>query len=90
MGHRIELGEIEVAANAIDFVERSCCLYDEERGKIILFYQSEREQNEEVLSKLSECLPKYMIPACFICMKSIPLNKNAKIDRTKLKEKYIN
>ena len=38
MGHRIELEEIEQVLNSLPAVERACCLYDEPRSKIILFY----------------------------------------------------
>ena len=38
MGQRIELGEIEAAAQALDYVERACCIYDAKRKKINLFY----------------------------------------------------
>ena len=90
MGHRIELGEIEVVADSLEFVERSCCLYDEDKEKIVLIYQSDVEQNEKILEKLNKNLPKYMVPTKLIWLKEIPLNKNSKIDRVKLKKEYIN
>ncbi|MPM14528.1 Tyrocidine synthase 1 [bioreactor metagenome] len=89
MGHRIELGEIEVAANAISFIDAACCLYDINREKIVLFYQAAQQNNKEVVLNLQRYLPKYMIPNQFICMQSLPMNKNAKIDRQALKREYI-
>ena len=37
MGHRIELGEIESIANSLGFVEKSCCLYNDTKKRIVLF-----------------------------------------------------
>jgi amino acid adenylation domain-containing protein len=86
MGHRIELGEIEVALNAIPFIETSCCLYNEEKGKIVCFYQSQSDDTRAIVKILGEKLPKYMWPNIFKRYDKLPMNKNSKIDRVKLKE----
>ncbi len=86
MGHRIELGEIEVALNAIPFIDTSCCLYDEERAKIYCFYQSQSDDTKAIIKFLSDKLPKYMWPNVFRRYDKLPMNKNGKIDRVKLKE----
>lgn len=86
MGHRIELGEIEVALNAVPFIDTSCCLYDEKRGKIVCFYQSETEDTKAIVKFLSDKLPKYMWPNVYKRYDKLPMNKNSKIDRVKLKE----
>ena len=87
MGHRIELGEIEVAINALSFVEAACCIYDEKQEKIVLFYQAAEKCDRELLKSLGQSLPKYMFPNRLEYFEKLPLNKNAKIDRTLLKEK---
>lgn len=89
MGHRIELGEIEVAINALSFVEAACCIYDTVEEKIVLFYQAAEKCDRELLRSLGKSLPKYMFPNRLEYFDKLPLNKNAKIDRTLLKEKYI-
>ena len=38
MGHRIELGEIEVNVNMLEEIKLSGCIYDTEKGKIVLYY----------------------------------------------------
>jgi len=38
MGHRIELEEIERAINKLECIERSCCVFDEEKQKLYCFY----------------------------------------------------
>ena len=86
MGHRIELGEIEVAVDAIDFVERCCCLYNQKKERILLVYQAEEMADSEILKILNEKLPRYMVPSQLIWMEEMPLNKNSKIDRVLLKE----
>jgi len=89
MGHRIELGEIEIAANALDFVDTACCLYDTDREKITLFYQAPEKCDREILISLQKFLPRYMLPNRLVHFEQLPMNKNAKIDRTKLKEQYL-
>lgn len=86
MGHRIELGEIETAVNAMDFIDIAVCIYDDENEKIVLFYQASSECRKKIVEALQVLLPKYMWPNKFIRYERLPLNKNAKIDRKKLKE----
>lgn len=87
MGHRIELSEIEIAVNALPFVEAACCIYDEKEEKIVCFYQAAEECDRELLKSLGKALPKYMFPNRLEYFEKLPLNKNAKIDRTWLKER---
>lgn len=89
MGHRIELSEIEIAINALPFVEAACCIYDEQEEKIVCFYQAAEQCDRELLRSLGKTLPKYMFPNRLEHYEKLPLNKNAKIDRTWLKENYI-
>ena len=87
MGHRIELGEVEVALNSIDLLTIACCVYDEVHEKIVCFYQSQDEDNErQIALEMMKKLPKYMCPNMYIRYDRLPMNKNGKIDRVKLKE----
>ena len=90
MGHRIELGEIEIAVNALNFLDVACCLYDSIKEIIILFYQSPKKCDKEIILALRDHLPKYMLPNKLIHFEKLPMNKNAKIDRVKLREQFIN
>lgn len=85
MGHRIELAEIEKLANSVDFINASVCVYNEEREKIVMFYESKEDDNKKVYLTLKELLPKYMIPNEMIWYEKLPVTKNSKIDRVKLK-----
>lgn len=86
MGHRIELAEIEIPVNALDFIDKCCCVYDEQAEKIVLFYEAAKECNVEIIEKLQVKLPKYMCPNRMIHMEKIPMNSHEKMDRVKLKK----
>lgn len=68
-------------------IRSACCIYDKEKGKIILFYTGEREVKDLVTS-LKSTLPRYMIPNQVYALEEMPLTANGKIDRNKLKEIY--
>ena len=86
MGHRIELGEIEAAMERVEAVRRCCCVFLEEKSRIVCFYQGEIDV-KELSCALQTWLPEYMIPNVFEKMEALPVTKNGKIDRAALKEK---
>jgi len=86
MGHRIELGEIETAVMALPSMKSCCCLFNKDKDKIVLFYDSESMDDEEVLDSLKKRLQRYMIPNVFKKMDNMPLTASGKVDRVKLKE----
>ncbi|MCR5672724.1 MAG: amino acid adenylation domain-containing protein [Lachnospiraceae bacterium] len=85
LGQRIELGDIEASACALSGVERTCCLYDEKRKKIVLFYVGTPEK-EELAEGLRDKLPPFMMPGRTVKLESFALNKNGKIDRNILRD----
>ncbi|MBQ2283101.1 MAG: amino acid adenylation domain-containing protein [Agathobacter sp.] len=87
MGHRIELGEIEVNVNMMEGISTSCCVYDKEKEKIVLYYVGDLEV-KDVVSILKDKLPRYMIPNKVERLDQMPLTANGKIDRVFLKNKY--
>lgn len=88
MGYRIELGEIETAVSAMDNSLNCCCVYDDKHRKIVLFVDKELTL-EDTNKRLSENIPKYMLPNKLIVLKDIPLNANGKMDRLALSKDYI-
>ncbi len=86
MGHRIELGEIETAVMAIPEMKNACCLYDDRKQKIVLFYESDTCDESSIGEELSRRLQRYMIPNVYKKTDHIPLNRNGKVDRVKLRE----
>ena len=85
LGQRIELGEIEAVVTAMDGIERAAVLYDGEKHKLIMFYTGEADK-KELMKALRTALPPYMMPNNVHQLEEMPLNKNGKIDRGKLKE----
>ena len=83
MGHRIELEEIEREMNAIEGVERACCLFDEKRSRLKGFYTGTVEPND-LHGIMKQNLPGFMVPGILRQVDAMPLNKNGKIDRKAL------
>jgi amino acid adenylation domain-containing protein len=88
MGHRIELGEIEVVANIAPEVKSSCCIFDNVKKKIILYYVGDITK-AEIATFLKQKLPRYMVPNKIESLDSMPLTSNGKINRVLLKENYV-
>lgn len=89
MGHRIELGEIETAVMSLQDLKNACCVYDEKKQKIVLFYESDTKTDEEILESLKKKLQRYMLPNVMKKMDKLPLNANGKVDRKLIKESYL-
>ena len=87
LGHRIELTEIDTALQAIPGVERVCCQYLHDKGKIIAFVSGETTK-DVINAELKKVLPEYMIPNIYMEVEQMPLNKNGKIDRQALMNLY--
>ncbi len=86
MGHRIELGEIETAVMALPSMKAACAVFDKDKDKIVLFYDSETMDDEKLIENLKKRLQRYMIPNVFKKMENMPLTPSGKIDRVKLKD----
>ena len=90
MGHRIELGEIEAIAGALPEIDRCCCLYNNEKRRIVLFCELQKDceaTGVQIKSLLKNHLSSYMVPGKVIVMDHLPLNANGKINRQELKKK---
>lgn len=89
MGFRIELGEIEAAANAAEGVTSACCLYDQEKEQICLFYQGPEQISRKLSGELKKTLPRVMVPTRLVYLEKLPENRTGKIDRVALRREYI-
>ena len=87
MGHRIELGEIEVVVNMHKGIRTNCCIFDDNRKKIVLYYVGSATR-AEVAQFTKEKLPRYMFPNVIIPLDEMPYTPNGKIDRVALKNRY--
>ena len=88
MGHRIELGEIEAIVSNLDAIKSVCCIFDDERKKIVLYYTGDIEKGE-LSAKLKELMPRYMLPNSLIPLDTMPFTATGKIDRNLLKKRYM-
>ena len=88
MGHRIELGEIEVIVNMHPDISSACCIFDNDKKKIVLYYVGSTEI-VDVTTYIKEKLPRYMVPNVIKKIDEMPLTPNGKINRNLLKEQYL-
>lgn len=86
MGHRIELGEIEAAIMSVPKIEECCCLYDDNKNKIVAFITGNDVNEDYIEDAIEQILPDYMKPNRYCFLPDMPHNLNGKVDRTKLKE----
>ena len=90
-GFRVELGEIEHHLRKIIASEAAIVLAVEKEGvmELFAFVQGDWKQ-EELLASMREKVPGYMIPRKIFVLEQLPVNTSGKIDKTLLKEIYIN
>lgn len=89
MGHRIELGEIEMVMNQMEGIQSVCCIFDNDKKKIILYYVGDVSKIE-IVNYCKNKLPRYMVPHLVEKIDTMPLTSNGKINRLALKEMYAN
>ncbi|HWR60001.1 MAG TPA: amino acid adenylation domain-containing protein, partial [Clostridia bacterium] len=95
-GYRVELGEIESRLTGHKAIKEAVVTAkeDDSGSPYLCAYIAVDKQLmpeggltvAELLRHLSEELPEYMLPACFVQLDNIPLNHNGKIDRGALPE----
>ena len=87
-GFRIELGEIESHLLQYPDLEEALVMARETQSgdkKLYAYYVGGREiPATELRSFLARKLPDYMIPAYFVQLPKMPLNRNGKVDRDRL------
>ena len=88
MGHRIELGEIEANVNMLEAIKLCGCIYDNEKGKIVLYYVGDVDA-KSLVAELKNKLPRYMIPNYVEQLEEMPFTANGKINRVELKNRYL-
>ena len=93
-GNRVEPGEIEACMRKIPGI-RDAAVKDfrNERQQVFLcaYYTADEDVSEDaVRSELQAELPHYMIPAFFMHLETLPLNRNGKVDRFALPQPDAN
>ena len=88
MGYRIELEDIEMNINKLKYVNQSCVLLDKNKQStsLVAFISSKNKNLFTFKQDLKKHLPHYMMPKKFVFMKSLPFNRNGKLDKNRLKK----
>jgi amino acid adenylation domain-containing protein len=86
-GYRVELGEIEETLRSCDGVAEALVIKVEEQ---LVAYVAPAEgsalDERSLHGDLTAKLPDYMVPAAFVFLEEMPLNRNGKVDRAALPE----
>lgn len=91
-GHRIELTEISKALDRSPAVRESVvvALAQGEELRVVAYFQPEDEVKTgiqaELIGRLREQLPEYMVPSLLVALSNFPRLPNGKIDRKALPE----
>ena len=84
-GYRVHLSDIEMNLKKIKGVKECVCFSDQER--IIAFVSSQVSvTQEDIFDEIKTLLPTYMMPSKIILSRRVPINKNGKIDRAKIRQ----
>lgn len=84
-GFRIELGEIEFHLMSIPGVSAALVLLEKtQTNQKIVAYVGTLLEEGNIRRTLERSLPHYMMPSTIICLESLPINRNGKIDRNVL------
>lgn len=84
-GFRIELGEIEARLFETPGVTGGLVTTSGAGDDLkIVAYVASELSDKEIKRSLATRLPSYMVPSVIICLPSLPLNRNGKIDRSRL------
>ncbi|XP_059618056.1 beta-alanine-activating enzyme [Phlebotomus argentipes] len=86
-GKQVNLAQIEQSAMKIDMVERSHGLFLQDCRRIILFYQSEKEE-VNLLDKLKETLSSAENPDEAVRIDAFPQSNHGKVSEEKLLDFY--
>lgn len=84
-GYRIEPGEIESAIRRATGIKESLVMLKDLRGApALIAYLVTPRMPSQLVKKLSQLLPAYMLPAHYVCLSHFPQTPNGKVDRSAL------
>ncbi|WP_460454876.1 non-ribosomal peptide synthetase, partial [Arenimonas aestuarii] len=87
-GFRVEIGEVEHHLKAISGVVAAAVVVEtgsDYGNRLIAYFEASIELNSKHMrDKLRACIPAHMVPAVFVRVGRLPLNRNGKVDRRAL------
>jgi pristinamycin I synthase-2 len=89
-GFRIELGEIEAVLASCPGVARAAVVARQDGGAearlvaYVVFEDGADREADELRTHLAAQLPDYLVPAVYVPLGAMPLNRNGKLDRAAL------
>ncbi|WP_043197749.1 AMP-binding enzyme, partial [Streptomyces sp. NRRL WC-3725] len=84
-GYRVELSEIELAVRSLEYVRDVVIEARTPEGgtlRLVAFYTADGDA--DIRADLERLLPDYMVPAVFVRLDRLPLDRNGKVDRRRL------
>ncbi|RBL81576.1 non-ribosomal peptide synthetase, partial [Streptomyces cavourensis] len=84
-GFRVELSEIELVVRSLEYVRDVAIEARTPEGgtlRLVAFYSADGDA--DVRADLERLLPDYMVPAVFVRLDQLPLDRNGKVDRRQL------
>ena len=67
-------------------IRNAFCVHVKEKDKIILYYESDTVDDAKLTEELKSRLVRYLVPNEVRKLDHMPMLKNGKVDRMKLKE----
>lgn len=89
MGHRIELEEIESTIKNLFDGPVGCCVIFDKKRNILVAVMTREVDDGDMYKRLSQILPKYMIPSKYYFVEVLPENNRGKIDRALVNKLYM-
>ncbi|WP_193065048.1 non-ribosomal peptide synthetase [Oceanobacillus oncorhynchi] len=90
-GYRIELGEIEATIHNHEHINEAFLTQISENNENVLcaYFVSDTQLDvKQIREFLINELPNYMVPKYLMCIDTMPLNKNGKVDKKQLPDPF--
>nr|WP_284676596.1 non-ribosomal peptide synthetase [Vibrio sinus] len=84
-GFRLELGEVEARLTDLEGVEQAVVIAQEHNGqKQLVAYCVSDLSSTDIQRQFREKVPTYMVPSQLMCLDTLPLTANGKVDKRAL------
>ncbi len=89
-GHRVELEEVNAAIRDLEGVLDVATVFDADRQRLYSFVETDSRpvSEQDIVHRLRELLPDYMVPQRVVLLDEFPRLPNGKLDRSSLPEPH--